>query len=72
VTDFSMAMTVALCEDPKCEWSAFARDEEQRKVLSVLHTLTRHPELYAELTGKDPSTSVIAYKEAIREYRRYI
>lgn len=60
------------CVCSACEWSWTARSEKEAQVVSVLHVLVRHPELYQYTTGKDPERAAWDYKEQVYAYRKVL
>lgn len=56
----------------ECGWSHVLFNENEAKLVSVLHVVVRHPEKYHETTGKDPANSEWEYRDYIRAYRRYL
>lgn len=58
----------ATCE--VCEWSASLRNEQEGRIVIVLHMLTRHPERYLLITGKDPDIARLEYHDLLVTYRK--
>lgn len=49
-----------------CEWNvATDLGGDVARMLCVMHVLTRHPQLYAETTGRDPEEAAHDYREIL-------
>lgn len=56
---------------PDCEWSRIVEDgEEVAKALTVCHTVTKHPDQYQAITGKDAGQAERQYREFINFFRK--
>ena len=55
-----------------CEWDLYGSSEKDAVVAETLHLLTKHPEKYRELTGKDPEIAQREHYEMIQHYRKVL
>lgn len=56
----------------ECQWARYTKEEWQGQVISVLHVLKKHPEVYQRETGNDPEKKLFEYRELLRAFRNLI
>jgi hypothetical protein len=55
-----------------CEWSHTAYNENEARIIAVIHVLIRHPDEYAATTGNDPHQKRYEYSDYVTAYRKVI
>ena len=55
------------CE--RCEWDHYADTDDETAMVAVLHVLVKHPEIYHQVTGRDPEEAAFRYREPIAAFR---
>lgn len=55
-----------------CEWDHYGISEQDAVVAETLHLLTKHPDEYQRLTGKDPEIATLEHYEMIQHYRKVL
>lgn len=56
-------------DEVQCDWEQFAPSEDTARIITVLHTLEKHPERYRELTGNDPDVKKWEYREYLQTFK---
>lgn len=60
----------AECLLKSCDWDHIYDTYQGAVICETLHMLTKHPEQYRDLTGKDPEVMKRKYEDEIKFFRR--
>lgn len=63
---------MAFCESQLCDWSELADTEQEAAILMVCHFLTKHPDRYHLVTGRDPEEARKLYAEHLERLKEKI